>query len=603
MADQVIDQIKQRIDILELLQDYLKLTKAGSNWRALCPFHHETSPSFMVSQDKQIWHCFGCDKGGDIFAFIQEMEGVDFPEALRVLANKAGVTLTNRRPEDSNYKQLLLQIVATAQQFYQHALLEANEAATAREYLLQRGITTTSIQQFGLGYSYQDWNKLLHHLKQHNYKETDIAAAGLIIQQTGGGGYYDRFRGRVMIPLHDNNGTVVGFTARTLQANEPGGKYINSPQSLIYDKSHLVYGLCWAKSAIKKLNASIVVEGNMDVIMAQQSGFPNVIGTSGTAFTEQQLLLLKRYSPNLLLAFDMDLAGQKAAERGIDLALQHGMNIKVIQLPQQFKDPDECIRSNPTAFKEAIRQARHIIDFWFIHVTQPLQLSRVEHKKKAVEQLLPVIAKIKDPVEQSHYIQQLADLVRVDPAILRDQLHRQVQQSNRASRQPSVSNAEPVVTKTAHKTLTKLDRLGMLSRQAVALLLTLPDQIKYCADYLDPAFIQDDTLQELYKGIIDQYNNTGLFATPDVEPYTSIINTLQLWRDAEFPQATTADLQKELILTIRELHKGYIIHRLRDIEVLMKQAEISQQLEQIEQLLPEFQLLTQQLTQLNKSTS
>lgn len=593
MSDPVIDQIKQRIDIVELLQDYLQLTKAGSNWRALCPFHHESSPSFMVSQDKQIWHCFGCDKGGDIFAFIQEMEGVDFPEALKVLANKAGVTLTNRRPEDTNYKQLLLQIVASAQQFYQQVLLQANEAVTAREYLQKRGVTAASLQQFGLGYSYQDWNRLLNHLKQQNYKESDIAAAGLIIQQTGGGGYYDRFRGRVMIPLHDNNGTVVGFTARTLQADEPGGKYINSPQSLIYDKSHLVYGLCWAKSSIKKLNASIVVEGNMDVIMAQQSGFPNVIGTSGTAFTEAQLLLLKRYSPNLLLAFDMDLAGQKAAERGIDLALQHGMNIKVIQLPKEFKDPDECIRSNPKLFIEAIRNARHIIDFWFMHVTQPLQLSRVEHKKKAVEQLLPVIAKIKDQVEQSHYIQQLADLVQVDPAILRNQLHQLGRKPHYAS-----GNAEVVKTvQTKPSAPIKLDRLGMLSRQALALLFALPDQIKYCADYLDPAFITDDSLQELYKGIIDQYNNTGLFTTPDTEQ----VSTLQLWRDAEFPAATTADLQAELIITIRELHRGYIIQRLRDIEVSMKQAEMSQQPEQIDQLLPEFQLLTQQLTQLNKS--
>ena len=235
MADAVIEQIKQRVDIIELLSEYLKLQKAGSNWRALCPFHHENSPSFMVSQDKQIWHCFGCDKGGDIFSFVQEIEGVDFPEALRLLAQRANVTLTNYNPSAQQKKQRLLEVVAKAQQFYAQALRESKEADMARQYIHQRGLTPDSITTFGMGYSYDDWSRLKDYLVQQGYHEVDLAEAGLIIN------HYDRFRGRLMIPLHDATGTIVGFTARQLRDQE-GGKYINSPQSLIYDKSQLVFG-------------------------------------------------------------------------------------------------------------------------------------------------------------------------------------------------------------------------------------------------------------------------------------------------------------------------------------------------------------------------
>ncbi len=592
MADAVIEQIKQRIDIIELLSESLRLQKAGGNWRALCPFHHENSPSFMVSQEKQIWHCFGCDKGGDIFAFIQEMEGIEFPEALKILAQRANVTLTQFNPSKQQRKQQLLQAVALAQQFYAQAFQQSQEALVARTYIQERGLNADSITGFGLGYSYQDWSRLKDYLKQQGVSEADQAAAGLVIHQDSGG-YYDRFRGRVMIPLHDSNGVVVGFTARTLNPAEPAGKYINSPQSEIYDKSSLVFGLFRAKQAIKKLNATLVMEGNMDAITAPQRGCPIAAASSGAAVTEQQLLQLKRYSHNLLLAFDLDAAGEKAAERGIDLAMQHAMNIKVVRWPEQYKDPDDCIRANPAAFKEAIRQAIGIVDYWFMQAMRDLQLTRVEHKKLLVQRLLPKLAKLKDPVEIAHYVQQLADVVRVDAHLLQEQVRRLAGGKGNAVR---VKQA-PVKPRGQ-------DRSARLAEHALGLLLLMPEQLGYAQTYLDIGFIADPTLEELYRRMLDQYNKAGQFSEETyLNAYPAdapLLGKLRLQVTKDFPERSLVDQQEALITVIRELHKRYVEQRLRSIEVELKQADLQEQQELSNQLMEEAQLLTQQLTALSQ---
>lgn len=584
MADAVIEQIKQRVDIIELLSEYLKLQKAGSNWRALCPFHHENSPSFMVSAEKQIWHCFGCDKGGDIFTFLQEIEGIDFPEALRLLAQRANVTLTNYNPSAQQKKQQLLDIVSQAQQFYAQALRESKEADGARRYIQQRGLTAETVATFSIGYSYDDWSRLKDYLTQRGYHEADLIEAGVVIN------HYDRFRGRLMIPLHDITGTVVGFTARTLKQAEPGGKYINSPQSIVYDKSQLMFGLWRAKSAIKKLNATLVVEGNLDAITAQQHGFPNTVATSGTAFTAGQLLQLKRYSPNLLLAFDLDAAGEQAAERGIDLALQHAMNIKIVRWPKQYKDPDDCIRADAAAFKEAIRQAIGIVDYWFWHAQQDLQLERVEHKKLLVQRLLPKLKKLSDPVEVSHYLQKLAELVRVDAGLLQEQLNKL---------KNSKSNVEKVSDHTGQEPRVRArDRSTRLVEHILGLLLTMPEQFAYAHDYLDMAFITDDTLAELYRRMLDQYNKSGQFTEDRAD--VALVGKLRLQIDHDFPDSSPPDRQEALVRAIRELRKRFIEQRLRDLEIELKQAEAQHHDQLMNQLTEEVKLLTQQLTELSR---
>jgi len=602
MADQVIEQIKQRLDIIELLQEYIHLTKAGNNWRALCPFHNEKSPSFMVSQEKQFWHCFGCGKGGDMFTFVQEIEGGEFTDALRKLADRAGVELVAFQPANQKQHDRLLQIVAATQKFYQSTLRSA-EGKIAQDYLASRGITVETQEKFGLGYSHDDWRRLLDYLLQQKFSVKDCVKAGVVIAKAGSPTtHYDRFRGRLMIPLYDHHGSVVGFTARALKADELGGKYINSPQSEIYDKSKLVYGLHLAKTAIKKLNFVILVEGNIDVITAHQAGFTNVVATSGTAFTSEQLQLLQRTTKNLLLAFDMDAAGRKAGERGVELAWQHGMNVKVLTLPTEYKDPDECIQKSPTEFKQAIRNAQHVMDWWFTNATSQLQLSKVEHKKKAVQLLLPVIAKLPDTVEQAHYVQRLADLVQVEAAVLHEKLQSLRTTAAAAHKTPLKPVATTLVTRTtAHLEPTK-DRAYRLSNQVLALAVALPDQFAYLVDYLDPALLRDPVITELYKRMLDQYNKSGQFdlaAFQTEHPADqALITQLELQRSVDFPGAMIPDLQAELVKSVKELHKLYIHRRLKELEAAVKTTETSGA--DSAALFDEVALLTQQLTDLSR---
>ena len=337
-----------------------------------------------------------------------------------------------------------------------------------------------------------------------------------------------------------------------------------------------------------------MVEGNLDAITAQQHGFTNAVATSGTAFTASQLLQLKRYSPNLLLAFDLDTAGEQAAERGIDLALQHAMNIKIVRWPNQYKDPDECIRADATAFKEAIRQAIGIMDYWFWHAQQGLQLNRVEHKKLLVQRLLPKLKKVSDTVEVSHYIQKLAELVGVNAALLQEQLQKLKQ---------TKSNVEKVKTTNSQEVVVKQkDRSTRLVEHILGLVLTMPEQFAYAHDYLDVAFITDDTLAELYRRMLDQYNKSGQFAEEAAD--VALVGKLRLQVDHDFPDSSTADRQGALVRAIRELRKRFIEQRLRGLEVELKQAETQPSNEHsdelMQQLTEEVKLLTQQLTELSR---
>lgn len=610
---QEIDQIKQRLDLVEFIQEYVHLKQSGTNWKGLCPFHHEKSPSFMVSPDKGIWHCFGCDRGGDIFAFVQEMDSVEFGEALRLLAKRAGVTLPEysaRATQQQSRKTTLFQILEIVQQFYAKSLQESPVARVAQAYLTERGITPVMQETFGLGYSMPEWDTLVQHLRAKGISDADMFAAGVTVQKQTGQGQYDRFRGRIMFPLQDVNGTVVGFTARTLDPNEPAGKYINSPQSDVYNKSLMIYGLHLAKHAIKQLNAAIVVEGNIDVITAHQAGFPNVVATSGTAFTDLQIQLLKRYSGNLLLAFDMDKAGIDATRRSIAAALQHDMNVKIIQLPKEYKDPDECIQADPAAFKQAIRQAVHIIDYYFQTVMASLDLSRVEHKKRAVTELLPVLLMLTNSVERAHYVQKLADMVRVDRQVIEQQLTAQargaqsgmrpggaqsgMQSGAQFSGQSSVQSSVQSVPR---------NRYTQLSQQIIALALQLPHQFAYCAQYLEPDFVVDPTSQALYKSMLDYYNNRGQLEIDGfIEEHRdleSLVRTMQLMAEDVFVEYDPAQQQEELIQGIKTLHIEFIHTRLRELEFQMKDAERAQDNKQIDQLLEEFQLLTNKLSELD----
>jgi len=422
-----VEEVKNKLDIVDIISAYINLQQASGNFKAVCPFHNEKTPSFMVSREKQIWHCFGCDKGGDVISFVQEYEGIDFKEALKILAEKANVPLQDinfSRKEDNS---ILYEINEQAAKFF-HNILEQDSEASSKtlEYLEKRQVKNGSIINWQLGLSSESWDGLLRYLVSEGYKEEDIFKAGLIVKKKDGSGYVDRFRKRLMFPLFDAQGRVVAFTSRTLtgivyKEEDLGGKYINSPQTLVYDKSKLLYGWHLAKDSIRKKKYIIVVEGNMDVVLSHQAGSKNTVAVSGTALTLDHIKLIKRYANNIILAFDGDAAGSRASFRSISLCWQEDMNVKILVLPQA-KDPADVIKSNPEEWLSLIRNSIPVMDYYFKRIFQAIDISRADHKKIAVQKLLPIIKYLKTEIEQVHYLKILSNKLDVPFEILKKDL-------------------------------------------------------------------------------------------------------------------------------------------------------------------------------------
>lgn len=420
--------IKDKIDIVDFIGEYVQLKPAGINHKGLCPFHNEKSPSFMASRERNSWHCFGCGKGGDIFTFVQEIEGMDFMEALKLLAGRAGVELSTKRSElESSEKNRLKDIMTDAARFYHNVLTKIDSAKPAREYLLQRGLLPATVETWQIGYIPDQWDLLTQYLLKKGFGIDDLVASGMTIKREranaqSGKGFYDRFRGRIMFPIRDVHGNVVGFTGRVLvETEKSGGKYVNTPQTLLYDKSNIVFGLDKAKHEIRKKNVVVMVEGQMDVIGVWQSGMPNVVATSGTALTEQQVALLKRYAQNISIAFDADDAGYKAAKRGIDLARQAGVNVRIIRVPDGL-DPDDFVKKDPEGWRGAVTDAVDVMQWYVDRAFAGQDLKNPKHKQLIANELLPEIARIPFAVEKDHWLQAIAAKLGVDPGILRQDM-------------------------------------------------------------------------------------------------------------------------------------------------------------------------------------
>ena len=437
-----IEEIKQHLDIVELISQHTNLQKSGRNFKALCPFHAEKHPSFFVFPERQSWHCFGsCGSGGDIFAFVMKKDNLEFGQALRLLAERAGVTLERKDEARDKERERLYQINLAAASFYHDLLLKSPGAEQARRYLEKRGISQQSISDFTLGFSPDSWDGLRLYMQGQDYQEQELLALGLVISREGGGSY-DRFRNRLMFPVRDEQGHIIGFGARALDDSLP--KYLNSPQTMLFEKGGCLYGLEKAKLAVKQHNLAVIVEGYIDVIMAHQYGFANVVASLGTAITERQMGLFSRWTSNLALALDADAAGDEATLRGIQTAslvlarravplfsgeMRGGKavlkmksslagQIKVIRLPQG-KDPDEIIRQDSSVWQHLVESALPVIDYAFDLITSRVDLTKPSERSKVLDSLVPFVAEVSDPVEQAHYIDKLANLVRVDQGLVK----------------------------------------------------------------------------------------------------------------------------------------------------------------------------------------
>lgn len=408
-----IDEIKSKLDIVSYIGKTVPLKKAGRNFKGLCPFHKEKTPSFMVSPDRQSFHCFGCGVGGSIFDFVMKLHHEEFVDALEELADEAGVKLTHTFDQSPQEKQkkVLHDIHEKANEYYRYILTKHKLGEKAMLYIKNRGITDKSIATFGIGYSPNSWDALTKFLRKKGFSDDSILAAGLAI--SGNRGIYDRFRGRIMFPLRDARGRTVGFSGRVLDPTVKEAKYINTSETPIYIKGNMLFGLDVTKDAVTRENAVIVMEGEIDVISSFQEGVGNVVAIKGSALTEAQIRLMSRYTQRVIFCLDSDIAGDAAARRGIELADEAGLDMRVVQLPVG-KDPDEAVRTDPVGFKKAVAQAIPVYDYFLASCQKRFDLSEPFGKKQASDELIPMLVKISNPIIQSHYIKKVALSMGVD---------------------------------------------------------------------------------------------------------------------------------------------------------------------------------------------
>jgi len=437
-----VEQIKDRLGVAEVIGEYVKLEKAGVNYKALCPFHNEKTPSFTVNTERNFWYCFGCQEGGDIFNFVQKIEGLDFREALEKLASRANVELPRYNPQakkEKSQKQKALEVLELTTRIYQQQLIKNKKSPEVLKYLKSRGFTKESITDFKIGYAPAGWRTVLDYLIKKDFKLDDIRNTGLIIQRGSGNAqsaenYYDRFRDRIMFPVIDINGKTIGYSARVAPENnnsssaneqaEKKAKYINSPQSLVYDKSKVLYGLYQARQSIRQTGYVILVEGNADVVLSHSIGVKNVVAVSGTALTEEQVKLLKRYTNKVMLSFDMDGAGQKATKKSIKVCLQNDLQVKIILLDKQYKDVGDVVQSHPEEWRKFIQQAVPIMEYYFQNVFQTYDVDDIQGKKVIVEELLNIIKDIASPIEQAYWLKKLSLKSQTDENLLTNELEK-----------------------------------------------------------------------------------------------------------------------------------------------------------------------------------
>jgi len=403
-----VENIKERLGIVDVVSSYIKLEKSGAYFKARCPFHSEKTPSFFVSPARGSYHCFGCGKGGDIFSFVEDIEGLDFTQALRLLADRAGVILGKEDTQGKSEESLLLKIMEDATRFYEAEIYRHPDVLA---YLKKRGATDATLKEFRVGYAPDGWTSLIAYLKGKNLRDASIEKAGLGLP--GRDGLYDRFRGRIMFPIANSQGSVVAFSGRIFPEPKAGeketAKYVNSPETLLYNKSAILYGYDKAKTAFLKEGSCILVEGQMDLLMAHQAGTKNTVAVSGTALTEQHLKLIKRFTDKLLLAFDADSAGLRASERGVRLALSLGMDVKIIKLPKSV-DPADLILKDPSVWQDALAHGMHIVDFYLEHLRE-MGYDERTFKMEVSKRVLPYVAAIGNSIDQGHFVHVIADAI------------------------------------------------------------------------------------------------------------------------------------------------------------------------------------------------
>lgn len=586
IPDNILEDILSRVDIVEVVSGYIPLKRAGRNFRATCPFHHEKTPSFMVSPDRQIYHCFGCQAGGNAFNFLMQYERLEFPEAVETLARKAGVTLPQNQKQDHKTISLntqLFKINELAVSFYESNLNSPN-GVEAKKYLLKRGLTEDSIKLFKLGLAGRNWDGLINHLRNKGVNLSLLEKAGLILAKDSGG-YYDRFRDRIIFPIFDIKSRALAFGARMLvqegqaasQHNQ--AKYINSPETPVYVKGRNLYGLNLAKDAIRENDFVAVVEGYLDFIIPYQAGFKNIVASLGTALTIEQARLIKRHTPNVVMIYDGDDAGQIATLRTLDIFIEEGMNVKVVSLPKGV-DPDLFVRKNGIDnFRENIEQSENFFDYKLRIMISRYGLKDIEAKAGISAEMLLTISRFKNAILKAEYIKKLSQELNLSE----DALLQELNKIKETKDTPETYNGRGVK---------KAASINPTEKLLIKLMLEEEELINHIRERLEPADFQDERTSRIVSlmfDLIEQGKNiepNKLISHFNDESLSQVICESTL-----MPQVPSQNKENIVNGCIQRLKDEKIKSRKQYLHEEIKAAQVLKDEEKLQSLMQEFHCL------------
>lgn len=584
-------RIKEKLDIVEYIGRSVTLKKAGRNYSGLCPFHSENSPSFNVSPDRGIFKCFGCGVSGDLFNFVMQRDGLSFNEALKVLAQEAGVELeqeSGKRKAERSLEERYLEMHELATEYYHFLLVKHEVGKEAREYLEKRGLVLDEsekrkagsiIEEFKIGYAPKSWDALGSFLLNKGYKAEEIIGCGLGVKSDKSKrGFYDMFRGRVMFPLFDKSGRVVGFAGRVL-GSEKTAKYINTAETPIFHKREFLFGYAQAKETIRRKGEAVLVEGEMDMLSSYKVGVKNVVAVKGSALTEEQVELLGRVCNRLLLCFDADFAGDKAMRKAIELAENKGMEIKVIQL-KLGKDPDECIKKGVQLWLDSIASAVPYYDFLIQSALKRYDVKDAFGKRNVLSELIPYFSTIKDVIVRGHYTQRLSTLLDMSEQSLEKLMRGTDIQAQWSSRQvfKPVQTASPRPAVRKDNDTLHLEQVRRNERYFMALLLHMKVPVLELEKKLQLEDMDDKNVREVYNLYIDFFANHPDSYIDDFLQFTASKEVLPVIDEIfliDVPFENDNELSKELFVTLKQLKELVLRERIRLLSLEIKKAEIS----------------------------
>ena len=574
-----VQKIKERLSIEEVVSSYIKLEKAGANLKAKCPFHNEKTPSFFVSPDRGSYYCFGCGASGDIFTFVEEFEGLDFKGTLKILAARAGIPLEDFNPRKEDDKEKLYRVMEAAASFFEQNLVKNTEAAA---YLSLRGISGKSIKDFRIGYAINDWRELHSYLKKENFSDSDMEKAGLIKRTEKG--VYDKFRGRIMFPIMDSGGRVIAFSGRIFPENGDAAKYMNSPETPIFVKNTVLYGIDKAKDSIRRNNFSILVEGQMDLILSHQAGYKNTVAASGTALSDatvskenvvSNLGLIRRLSSNIVLSFDADRAGSKATIRAGKIALSLGMDVKVAEMPEGIDPADMISENGVEAWKETVKKSKHIIEFLLNRALKNSADDTRKAGREIRETVLPFVVALESSIEQAHFLKKISDLSGIPENALKDDM-------KKIEAEGKNEKAEIVE---AEENSSAGDRKAYIERKLTGIILWQNSLKEKNID-------ADKVLKEL-AGIFGVTENVLLDKTKGKES--------DFIFEAEVFYGNETDIIKDVEEMLLNLREEFLKEKLGKKMKELRQAENSKDSELSKKILQECQLLNTQIQDIKNS--